>query len=69
MHHNDEPKLNVIKPFSENFDIWSHKGSRLKNEKQTFYFLKVFYMIRLLKSVISLKHFTSFYSSNMILNI
>ena len=34
---------------------------------RTFYFFKVFYIIRLLKSIISLKCFTSFSSSNMLL--
>ena len=36
---------------------------------QTFYFFKVFYIIRLLKRVISLKYFTSFNSSNMLLKV
>ena len=36
---------------------------------QTFYFFKVLYIIRLLKSVISLKYFNSFNSSNILSNI
>ena len=36
---------------------------------QTFYFFKVFYIIRLLKRVISLKYFTSFNSSNKLLKV
>ena len=36
---------------------------------QTLYFFKAFYIIRLLKSIVSLKHFISFSSSNMFLNI
>ena len=36
---------------------------------ETFYFFKMFYTIRLLKSVISLKYFASFYSSNIVLEI
>ena len=33
-----------------------------------FYLFKVFYIIRPLKSAVSLKYFTSFNSSNMLLN-
>ena len=36
---------------------------------QKFYFFKVFYIIRLWKSVIYIKYFTSFNSSNILLNI
>ena len=43
--------------------------SLLFEDSSRFYFYKVFHVIRFLKSVISLKYFTSFNSSDMLLNI
>ena len=45
----------------------SHLGLCFLKTLQTFYFSKVFYIVRLLRSVTSLKYFTSFNSSNILL--
>ena len=60
---------------SKPLSIFSKKNSiavarfRSKYTSAFWRFSKLFYIIRLLKSVISLKYFTSFDSSNMLLNI
>ena len=48
---------------------WVLNTPLLFEDSSKFYFFKVFYVVRLLKSVISLQYFPSFNSSNMLLNI
>ena len=48
---------------------WVLNTPLLFEDSLNIYFFKVFYIIRFLKSAISLKYFTSFNSSNMLLNI